>query len=121
MDDAIDVVISGHTHQPYNCVINDKVVTSASSFGRLVTKIDLEIDAESGDVIGAQTEAENVVVDREQAKDPEQTELIARYRALLGPIANTVVGEAAAPITREQERLVRGRQDPGRVPGHRAR
>ena len=22
MDDAIDVVISGHTHQPYNCVID---------------------------------------------------------------------------------------------------
>jgi hypothetical protein len=45
--DAVDVVISGHTHQAYNCVINNKLVTSASSFGRLVTDIDLTIDRKS--------------------------------------------------------------------------
>jgi 5'-nucleotidase len=31
-DDEVDVVISGHTHQPYNCVIDNKIVTSAFSF-----------------------------------------------------------------------------------------
>jgi 5'-nucleotidase len=31
--DAIDVVVSGHTHQAYNCVLDGRVVTSASSFG----------------------------------------------------------------------------------------
>ncbi len=30
LDDEVDVVISGHTHQPYNCVIDNKIVTSAS-------------------------------------------------------------------------------------------
>ena len=42
-------VINGHTHPAYNCTINDpagnpRLVTSASSFGRLVTEIDLNID-----------------------------------------------------------------------------
>ena len=32
-DPAVDVVISGHTHQAYNCQINNMLVTSASSFG----------------------------------------------------------------------------------------
>ena len=105
MDDAIDVVLSGHTHQPYNCVIDGKVVTSASSFGRLVTKIDLKIAGETGDVIRQETQAVNLVVDRNQDKHPNQTQLIARYRGLLGPIANAVVGEATTPITREQVRL----------------
>jgi len=103
--DAVDVIVSGHTHQAYNCVLADKTVTSASSFGRLVTKIDLQIDRKTGDVIAETRKAENIVVNRDQAKDPQQTSLIARYRELLGPIANAVVGEAAAPITREQVRL----------------
>ena len=105
MTDAIDVVVSGHTHQTYNCVIDGKVVTSASSFGRLVTKIDLQIDHKTGDVIREKTKAENVVVNQTQAKNAQQTALIARYRELLGPIAGALVGETAAPITREQIRL----------------
>ena len=63
MSDAIDVVASGHTHQAYNCEIDGKLVTSGSSFGRLVTDIDLSIDRRTGDVLTAS--AENVVVTRD--------------------------------------------------------
>lgn len=49
VDPAVDVIISGHTHQPYNCVINDKLVTSGFSFGRIVTDIDLSISRETGE------------------------------------------------------------------------
>ena len=96
--DAIDVVVSGHTHQAYNCVIDGRVVTSASSFGRLVTDIDLRIDPGTGDVVEAS--ARNVVVGRDVAPDAAQKELIGHYRALLGPVAAEVVGETTAPITR---------------------
>lgn len=41
LSDKVDLVVSGHTHQAYNCIIGDKVVTSASSFGRVVSDIDL--------------------------------------------------------------------------------
>ena len=116
MTDAIDVVLSGHTHTAYNCVVDGKVVTSASSFGRLVTKIDLQIDRASGDVIRDENKAENLVVNRDQAKNPEQTQLIARYRELLGPIADAVVGEAGAPITREQVRLFQSGTAPDGAP-----
>src|SRR5690606_41180492 len=44
LDDQVDAVISGHTHEAYNCVIDGIPVTSASSFGRLVTDMDLTID-----------------------------------------------------------------------------
>ena len=96
MDDAIDVVVTGHTHQAYNCEIDGRLVTSASSAGRLVTDIDLRLDRRSGDVLDAV--ANNVPVSRNVAKDPAQSELIARYRELLGPIAGEVVGNAAAAI-----------------------
>jgi 5'-nucleotidase len=98
MSDAIDVVVSGHTHQAYNCELDGKLVTSASSFGRLVTDIDLQIDKRTGDVVTAS--ADNVLVDRTVAKDAAQTELIARYRTALGPIATEVVGTTSAAITR---------------------
>jgi len=103
MSPAIDVVVTGHTHQAYNCNLSGKLVTSASSFGRLVTDIDLSIDRRTGDVLTAK--AENVIVTRDVAKAPAQTELIARYREALGPIAGRTVGTAAAPLTRKQEQL----------------
>jgi 5'-nucleotidase len=106
MSDAIDVVASGHTHQAYNCEIDGKLVTSGSSFGRLVTDIDLSIDRRTGDVLTAQ--AENVIVTRDVPADPAQTQLIARYDQVLGPIADEVIGNAAADLTRQQEPVTDG-------------
>ena len=103
MSDAIDVVVSGHTHQAYNCLVDDKVVTSAGSNGRLVTDIDLQLDRRTGDVVRGTATADNVVVERTVAADAEQTALIARYREVLGPIAAEVVGSVAVELTRAQE------------------
>lgn len=103
MDPSIDVIVSGHTHAAYNCNINGKLVTSASSFGRLVTDINLKIDPRTRDVISAS--ANNVVVTRDVAKDPASTELINRYKTALGPVADRVVGETTQAITKTQENL----------------
>ena len=98
LDEKIDVVVSGHTHQAYNCELSGKLVTSASSNGRLITDIDLRINSRSGEVVSAA--ANNVLVDRTVAMDPAQTALISRYRTALGPIANENVGTTSAAITR---------------------
>ncbi|RZU72183.1 5'-nucleotidase [Micromonospora kangleipakensis] len=103
MDPSIDVIVSGHTHAAYNCNINGKLVTSASSFGRLVTDINLKIDRRSGDVITAS--ANNVIVTRDVPKDPATTDLINRYKTVLGPVADKVVGETTSAITKTQENL----------------
>ena len=103
MDPSIDAVVSGHTHQAYNCTIAGKLVTSASSFGRLVTDIDLKVDRKTGDVV--KMSANNVVVNRDVAKDPAETDLINRYKTALGPVATKVVGETSTAITKTQESL----------------
>ncbi|MDP1544712.1 MAG: bifunctional metallophosphatase/5'-nucleotidase [Anaerolineales bacterium] len=97
-DDAVDVVISGHTHQPYNCEIDGKLVTSAFSFGRLVTKIDLTIDRKTGDVVSMA--ADNRIVTRDVPKDGLLTALIAKYQAIAAPLENRVIGSITAEITR---------------------
>jgi 5'-nucleotidase len=91
-------VISGHTHQAYNCVINNKPVTSASSFGRVITDIDLTIDKRSGSPV--QIAVENRIATRDVALDPAQTSLIAEYNAIAAPLANRVIGSITADITR---------------------
>jgi 5'-nucleotidase len=98
LDDEVDVVISGHTHLPYNCLIDNKLVTSAYSFGRLVTKVDLTINRASGNVVSMA--ADNRIVTRDVALDAGITALIDKYKTLSAPLANRVVGAISADITR---------------------
>ncbi|HEV8691260.1 MAG TPA: metallophosphoesterase, partial [Ideonella sp.] len=51
LDKAVDLVISGHTHQAYNCRIDGRLVTSARSYGTLLTEIDVQLDRKTGDVL----------------------------------------------------------------------
>ncbi|EYF08774.1 bifunctional metallophosphatase/5'-nucleotidase [Chondromyces apiculatus] len=96
MDPAVDVVVSGHTHQAYTCVINGKLVTSAASYGRLVTDIDLTLDRATGDVVEAQ--AENVIVRREQP-DVVLEDFVSLYKDLAAPLATLPVGNISADLT----------------------
>lgn len=98
LDREVDAVVSAHTHQPYVCKFNGIPTTSAASFGRLITAIDLRIDGRRGDV--EFVHAANHIVTRDVPKDERQTRLIAKYDALSAPIANRVVGSASADITR---------------------
>ena len=73
-------------------------MTSASSFGRVVTDIDLTIDKRSGDVTVAR--ADNLVVTRDVDKAPDLTALLDKYRQLSAPLANRVIGTITSDITR---------------------
>lgn len=99
MSDDIDLVISGHSHQTYNCTIDGTLVTSASSGGRLVTNIDLRIRRSDGEIV-AKT-ARNVIVTRDVAKDAAQTAFLEHYRALGDKVGNRVVGSIAGSLTRD--------------------
>ncbi|HEU4746007.1 MAG TPA: 5'-nucleotidase C-terminal domain-containing protein, partial [Anaerolineales bacterium] len=98
MDDEVDIVISGHTHLPYNCEIDGKLVTSAFSFGRLVTKVDVTIDKTTRDVVTRV--ADNRIVTRDVPKANLLTALIDKYNAIAAPLANRIIGKITADITR---------------------
>jgi 5'-nucleotidase len=98
-DKAVDVVVSGHTHQAYTCEIDGRLVTSGDKYGTIVTTIDLKLDPATHDVVSAR--ADNVIVRTGvYAKDPEQTRLIDEYDKLAGPIANRVAGSITASLSR---------------------
>jgi 5'-nucleotidase len=102
LDPAFDVVVTGHTHQAYNCTVQDpaghpRLLTSASSLGRLVTDVSLEIDPRTKDIIRPTATAENHIVTNSDgtAARGDITDLIARYQQLVAPIAGKVLGQIA--------------------------
>ncbi len=97
-DKAVDVVISGHTHQAYVCNIDGRLVTSADKYGTLVTAIDLSLDPLTHDVISAK--ANNVIVRTGvYSKDPEQTALLESYDKLAAPIAGRPAGSVTETLS----------------------
>ncbi len=104
LDAQVDVVISAHTHAPYICpdfAGTGKLLTSAASFGRVITDIDLVIDHQSKDVKSAV--ALNVIVTQTVAKDPALTAIVTRYKQASDPIANQVVGSITADIRSQRD------------------
>jgi 5'-nucleotidase len=95
----VDLFVTGHTHQEYNCVIDGRPVTSSLSNGRLITDIDLELDRRSEDV--EQVSVNNTIVTRTVDKAPDLTSLLTSYQQLAAPIANVPVGRISASILRE--------------------
>ena len=103
-------MISGHTHQDYICQLPNSVgrkifVTSAASYGRLVTDADLTIDTKTKDVTAVT--ARNIVVDRTNtagiAPDAALKNIVDKYAALAAPIANQPVGSVTADFTRKPD------------------
>jgi 5'-nucleotidase len=110
---AIDAVISGHTHQPYNCVVRDpagnrRLLTSAASYGRMVTKVHLLIDPATRDIVRPAAFAENMIVENGDGVKPaaDLLRLIDVYNTLVEPIAAEVLGHIA-PVQQAGQAIVR--------------
>jgi 5'-nucleotidase len=122
LDPAVDLVVSGHTHNAYICDYGridpsrPILVTSAGRSGTLLTDIELRIDPAQGRVIAKR--ADNLIVQSEPYQgasgmvalsehfpryqpDPAVAALVARYSAAAGPLANRVVGRLSGPALRE--------------------
>jgi 5'-nucleotidase len=112
LDSEIDAVITGHTHLPYNCTLPDpagqpRLVTSAYSYGRVVSEVSLVLDKRTHDVRRDLTTATNHLVDRTAlTPDPAVTAVIDKWTPLYGEAGTTPVGT----IT---ESIVRGGTPPG--------
>ncbi|MBR1214525.1 bifunctional metallophosphatase/5'-nucleotidase [Bradyrhizobium sp. JYMT SZCCT0180] len=98
-DKAVDIVVSGHTHQAYVCEIDGRLVTSGDKYGTIVTAIDVKLDPKSRDIVSAK--ANNTIVRTEAyAKNPEQTALIEAYDRVAAPIANRPAGSITETLSR---------------------
>lgn len=121
LDPAVDLVVSGHTHNAYICdygridPARPFLVTSAGRSGTMLTDITLTIDPAAGRVVSRR--AEPVIVQGEGyrgsagevaltdarprfAADADVGGLVRRYVAAAAPIAARTVGRLAGPAQR---------------------
>lgn len=71
----VDLVFSAHTHQGYRCLVDDRPVLQATSFGRGVSVADVVLDPKSRDIDRARTTHRNLPVFNERS-DPALREAI---------------------------------------------
>jgi 5'-nucleotidase len=116
LDPSIKVIVSAHTHAEYRCTITaggvTRLITSASSFGRILTDITLTVDSKSGELV--QAEATNTVVANAlntpgpgvtripdpSREDPQVAAIVAQYVTASAPLANQVIGRIQGDLTR---------------------
>ena len=119
MDSAVDLVLSGHTHQEYVCFRPDgKLITQSGSYGRLVTKVDLTLDAVTKKVIAKDANNKLVLNDvgvkdstgklltvpaeyNTLQRDPAIDQIVRRYGDLTATIADVVVGRISSVLDRK--------------------
>jgi 5'-nucleotidase len=93
----VDAIFTGHSHQQYNCVINDpagapRPMIQGASFGRLLSVVDLKINQKSRDVVRSATVAHNEIVTRTVTPDPDVQKLVDKAKSDSASIANRKIG-----------------------------
>jgi 5'-nucleotidase len=97
-DPDVDVFIMGHTHVAYNCVVSNRIITQASSAGKVLTDINLTIN-KATDEIDAKTATNISITKTGITPDAGMTALLSAYQATANPLANRVIGTITADIT----------------------
>ncbi len=105
---AIDMVVTGHTHQAYNCTVKDpngrpRKVTSAASYGRVVTETNLQINRRTGDVIRRSVRSRNHIVTQDVKPVRAQTRILKKWSVLADKVGNEPIGKVTEDITRAFE------------------
>ena len=116
LDPSIKVIVSAHTHAEYRCTITTggvtRLITSASSFGRILSDITLTIDDRTGKLV--QASANNIIVENAlntpapgvtripdpTKADPQVQALVDQYVTAAAPLANVVIGKIQGDLTR---------------------
>src|SRR5512132_3702498 len=116
LDPSIKVIVSAHTHAEYRCTITTggvtRLITSASSFGRILSDITLTIDDRTGKLV--QASADNIIVENAlntpapgvtripdpTKADPQVQALVDQYVTAAAPLANIVIGKIQGDLTR---------------------
>ncbi|MEU6009912.1 bifunctional metallophosphatase/5'-nucleotidase [Streptomyces sp. NPDC047453] len=101
----VDALVTGHTHNAYVCSIPDpaghpRLVTSAASYGRLFTELNMKYDPRTDDIVRATVKGSNRVVNRTQSKAADLTQLLNDWQTLAAPVANKPVGYITKDVTR---------------------
>ncbi|USK64421.1 bifunctional metallophosphatase/5'-nucleotidase [Peribacillus frigoritolerans] len=102
IDDEVDVIFAGHSHEYANTVAAGKLIVQANSNGKAFSQVNLEIDPHSKIIVKKQ--AKIIATSHHHIKPDEETvALLNKYRKRLGSNFNQVIGEMPEEIRRNQD------------------
>ena len=97
---GVDVIVSGHTHQTYVCPdLGGALATSAGSYGRFLTRIELEVDPVQHRLLSRK--ATQIPVTHAIAPEPRAQEVVAQAVAAAAPLAERRVGRLGVALTKK--------------------
>jgi 5'-nucleotidase len=100
-DTAIDLFVTGHTHQSYACRLGGRLVTQTASYGRMLSVTDLVLDRKSGDVLDATVK--NLPVTRDLTPDAAILADVARAEEVTAPIRAQPVAGLPGQVLRQAD------------------
>ncbi|MEK4013853.1 bifunctional metallophosphatase/5'-nucleotidase [Peribacillus sp. FSL M8-0224] len=102
IDDEVDVIFAGHSHEYANTVAAGKLIVQAYSNGNAFSQVNLEIDPHSKIIVKKQ--AKIIATSHQHIKPDEETvALLNKYRKRLGSKFSQVIGEMPEEIRRNQD------------------
>ncbi|WP_026417011.1 bifunctional metallophosphatase/5'-nucleotidase [Actinomadura oligospora] len=104
-DPDIDVVLSGHTHQQYVCTVKDpkgqpRLYSSGSSFGRVITQVDLQVNRRTDDIVRSSMKGVNHVVTQDVKPDEDTAKFVQYWKDKSAPISDKKIGTVTAKLDR---------------------
>jgi 5'-nucleotidase len=111
LDDEVDVVVSGHTHNFTNALLPGRngapiLVVQAFASGTSYADIDLMLDPATKDVVAKSAAIVSTFADAGPGltPDPEVADLVRRAEIAVGPLVNRVIGDAVFAMSRVASR-----------------
>ncbi len=100
MDDAVDVVVAGHTHSRLDLDVDGKLVVGALAYGTAIGRVRMTIDRAGGDVVA---KSADVVRTRHRGvkPDPRLAQLVTSYAKRAAPVADRILGDSPRYLDRE--------------------
>ncbi|MGW3471528.1 bifunctional metallophosphatase/5'-nucleotidase [Saccharopolyspora sp. NPDC000995] len=101
----VDALFTAHSHQQYVCSVTDpagqpRPMIQGSSFGRIISTLDVQVDRRTKDIVRSTIKAQNNVVTRDVLADPKVQALVDQAVEKSKPIANRQVGTIGADIVK---------------------
>jgi len=93
VDDEVDVIFAAHNHVFVDKEVDNKLIVQAYSYGSAFSDVDLELDAETGEIV--KKEAEVVTVyQKDYTPDSTVSAIMKKYEDLIAPIKAEIVGDS---------------------------
>ena len=91
----VGVLLTGHTHQGYRCILDGRPIVQATSYGRGVSVVDLELDPRTGLIDPLRTVSRNLPVLNERTPAEQREALAAAQPAPYGQVLRETRPSAA--------------------------